>query len=371
MRDDSTQMGRQLEDNATAGLLKLLTELEQRDPEIAASILQTISPSAEIPTAPDFNCEDQVSTKEIDSENDRTHLVGLSTTGLGAPEELEPAEDATENNGIVDGVISIDQGPELVLEVKIKSNPLTEKELRKYANEIDISNSISNYNILTWGDVFGDIRDVRGKSTSAVSEFLLDEFKEFLELTTLEHTLAAAHWTDDGEIKFNKITLRYQRSMNRKTELVDESPPEYHLEFKSEGYNAISFSPREWKEAVRQLPDDVIDGFLTADFDPIEERSGETLASVGDSEGRRKIIESSPKNDNERLVFQSRTPKPNSWYINRPTFHKSDFRKLFDSSSDSLGPAFTDEVVSALFEAGNLTSIPDKVGTGEYVDANR
>jgi len=331
-RSDQSDVGRQLEDNATAALLKTIGEIgrSDRDPQVAVSILNTLFDARIDKSDVGIDYLTQLDARDIPTEGRDVYLVGLS------PSELDlsaiTSEDTDREGGIVDGVIEVGEDLTIVLEVKTQGDVLNRSQLERYANELGLSPS--EYNTATWTGVAESISRLSGQSQNdPVTDFLLEELFEFIQITTLNRTLAAAHWTEDGECLFNTISLRYQESMNRRTAVAndEQEPPRIQIRFNADGYKPVSFSQSEWEHAVQQFPDEICRGFAEGDFNPflnlMRAEGRTTLAEVGDDDGVRKTIEVNP--DKERITFQSRTPKPNSHYIQRPTIHEQDFERFF------------------------------------------
>lgn len=331
-RTRAADIGTQIEDNATAALLKTISEVSssERDSGTLSSILNSlISDSQLISGTTDIRCLDQQDVSGISTENRTVHLVGLSPSKLDI-KNVDP-DDESQEKGIVDGVIEISDEATIVLEVKTKGDRLSREQLERYASRLEVSPD--EYNTATWGEVAETVSQSLDEGNSPVTDFLLKELYEFIELTTLHTTIAAGHWVDDGNYKFNTLTLRYRRSLSRRTEHADEDekPPRIHLEFRSEGYKPISFSPSEWEAAVNQFPEDIKQGFAEGNFQPfldlMADEGRTTLATVGNEDATHKIIEVNP--DEERITVQSKTSDSNSHYIQRPTIHQSDFVKYY------------------------------------------
>jgi hypothetical protein len=362
-RNRAAELGTQMEDNATAALLKTIKEVSssKRDPHVSSSILNSlIGDGQNVPKTSDIHCSDQEGVSGIHTKNRTIYLVGLSPSGLDLS-NVDPSN-ATGEEGIVDGVIEIGDDVTIVLEVKTKGDRLSRRQLEQYANELQISPD--EYNTVTWGEIAETISGLLADEHHPVTDFLLEELYEFIELTTLHKTIAAAHWVDDGEYKFNTLTLRYRRSLSRRTKLAgrDGEPPRIHLEFRSTGYKPISFSPSEWQAAVNQFPKDIRRGFIEGDFQPfldlMADEGRTTLAVVGDEDATHKIIEVNP--DYERITVQSKTSDSNSHYINRPTIHRQDFEKYYKAvePNGEIGttPYLQPEgqMVQAIFSDGDL-----------------
>lgn len=354
-RSSAKDPGAQLEDNTTASFLKLLSEMNKNSPKATREIISELIGSETLPPSISIKCKDQVGEWDINGES---QLVGISAGGVSAPEHIKPA--SKEQPGIVDGIIQINNDLTVFIEVKTKGDELSDEQLERYAKNIGIDNSIEQYNTVTWNEIYNKLQEIKDlKNIDSVSMFLLSEFAEYLRLTTLKKVLAASDWQEGTEQYLKTISIRYERPMNRNTFYVERNPPEYHLEFKAQGYNTVAFSPNEWAEAINQLPESVVEAFLNNDFAGIAEHSGETLATVGKSDGVRKLIESKPKNGTDRLVFQSRTSKHNSWYQRRPIFNENDFDKLY-TTRDTVQPAFSQTALEHLFREGDLEKVHNK-----------
>lgn len=362
-RDSAVELGTQIEDNATAALLKTIKEISssKRDPDVSSSILNSLLGDGQsVPETADIRCSDQQSVSGIPVENRRVYLVGLSPSTLDLS-HIDP-DDTDEGDGVVDGVIEVGEQATIVLEVKTKGGQLSRGQLQKYANGLQISPD--EYNTATWGMVAEAASALLADEHHPVTNFLLEELYEFIETTTLDRTIAAAHWNEDGEYKFNTLTLRHRRSMSRRTELAenDEEPPRVHLEFNSDGYKPISFSPSEWAAVVDQFPEEIQQGFVEGNFQPfldlMDDQGRTTLATVGDEDGTHKIIEVNP--DKQRITAQSKTPKPNSHYIKRPTIHPQDFEKYYKEVKLDKGVGTTPylrpnkQMTQAIFANGDL-----------------
>jgi len=357
-RDSTSAVGRQLEDNATASLLRILQEANKRDSEVSQAILEELVNQQRGGSRTEISVDDQVTLGQLDLENKEVFLTGLTSSDVGIEDEIAPQEDS--DGGRADGIIRLGTDAVVILEIKTQDSTLGTRQRERYAGELGIEDIENRYNTTTWVQLYSRLNAVKSDVDDEVLRFLLDEFTEFLELTTLEQVIAVAPWEEDDEKKFNKITLRYHRSMNRRTALEPEQP-QYHIEFKSTGYNAVAFGPSEWKEAIDQMPDEVINGFLEQDFSPVEDYAGETLANVGKTDGVQKLIESKPNSGNHRIVFQSKTDKSNSHYRRRPTIHEVDFINYFETDSGPALPSQGD-LLKTLFVEGDLEEVHKQIG---------
>ena len=362
-RSNSSDIGRQLEDNATASLLKTIAEISKpdRNPEFAKSILETLS-GREIEAIGEgsIKCDVQQTVGEIPTQNRQIHLIGLSPSNRELT-NISLDKDSP-SGGRVDGVVEVGDSLTLVLEVKTQGDNLNRSQLEGYANSLGITPT--EYNTATWAEVANAASELTGHNPHPVTEFLLDELYEFIRLTTLNYTLTTAHCEEDGEYKYSPITLRYGEPMNRRTEVAeaDPEPPQIQIEFGAGHHNSIAFSRSEWQEVINQVPDQINRAFLEGDYEPIldlmREKGRTVLAEVGDPNGVRKTIEANP--DKDRITFQSRTSKTNSHYIGRPTIHQTDFENLYTPSKTpdfSETPYLTPggEIARALFIEGDLS----------------
>ena len=363
-RSEPSQLGRQLEDNATAALLKTIKEVSKqgRNPNLATTLLQTlVGENIEISETASINCYAQRGVGEIPTTGREVYLVGLSPSDLDIGSI--GSTDIEEGKGIVDGVIEIGNDITLVLEAKTQGDRLRQNQLQRYADTLGLQPE--RYNTATWREVASAASIPTGSEQHPVTAFLLDEFVEFIELTTLNRTIAATYW-DEQNPKLKTLTLRHRKPLNRRTEVAerDDEPPRLILEFKSEGHKPIAFSPSEWSEVVEQFPQRIQEGFVTGDFDPfielMDQQGRTTIASVGEEEGVRKFIEVNP--DKKRITFQSETSAPYSHYINRPTLHETDFIDLYKKNElpdgrhlPYLSPG--QEVAEALFRDGDIEKV--------------
>ncbi|TKX68220.1 hypothetical protein [Halorubrum sp. SP9] len=353
-----------MEDNATASLLKVVSEVSKpnRNPELAKSILETLS-GREIEGFGEgrITCDVQQTVGEIPTQNREIHLIGLSPSN----KELTDINLDTDSpsGGRVDGVVEVDDNLTLVLEVKTQGDNLNRSQLQGYANSLGITPT--EYNTATWAEVANTVSNLTNQNSHPVTGFLLDELYEFIRLTTLNYTLTTAHWEENGEYRYSPITLRYGESMNRRTEVADADPepPQIQIEFGAGHHNSIAFSRSEWQEVINQFPDRISRAFAEGNYEPfldlMREEGRTVLAKVGDPNGVRKTIEANP--DKDRITFQSRTSKTNSHYRGRPTIHQTDFENLYSpSKTPDFGetPYLTPggEIARALFIEGDISA---------------
>lgn len=147
-RSNSSDMGRQLEDNATASLLKTVSEISKpdRDPDSAKTLLEALS-GADIEEFDGnrMSCDVQQSVDEIRTDSREVCLIGLS------PSNKEPTGISLDNDsssgGRVDGVVEIGDDLTLVLEVKTQGDTLNRDQLERYATSLGITPS--EYNTAT------------------------------------------------------------------------------------------------------------------------------------------------------------------------------------------------------------------------------
>lgn len=352
-RDQIEDPGQQLEDNATKSLLHLL---DYGSEAVIRSILEALS--EEVLGRTDIQTRTQQQLRQVEVAGRTPVLVGVSDTGRD-PLNKDVAEEITtqrlsESNRRLDGVVYVGDKYLLVIEAKFQENELVASQMARYKQHLSVADE--HYGTTSWVAIHDALEELRESETDldSVSEFLIDQFVEYLELQGLEVTATASSYSG-GE---NIVALEKYPSLNVRTNLVPEERPQYAIHFDTtdgSGYEDAYFTQEEFTMLLDKLEENhprIRSALQSGKFGAIEdlaERKGlngsETIAEIGDKETGRKRLQVARTDD--YLVLGIRRAKPGKrysangyWMVTETEFEdlltENQWTDLFSVSPDIL-----------------------------------
>lgn len=319
-RDQIENPGQQLEDNATKSLLHLLDYGEEA---VVRAILGALS--GEFLGKTDVQTRTQQRLSEVEVDGRKPVLVGVSDTGRD-PLINDVAEEITtqrlsESNRRLDGVVYIGDKYLLVIEAKFQENDLVASQMARYKQQLSVADD--HYSTTSWVAIHDALDALRESEADLdpVSEFLTDQFAEYLELQGLEVTATASSYSG-GE---NIVALEKYPSLNVRTDLIPEGKPQYAIHFDTtdgSGYEDAYLTQEEFIVLLDNLEENypkIRSALRSGEFGAIEdlaERKGfsgsETIAEIGDKETGRKRLQVARPDD--YLVLGIRRARPGKRY---------------------------------------------------------
>ncbi len=387
--DEQYHPGKQLEDNATKSFLNVLEETATRDENVLEQVLKGIEQSVERAsiTDPELNGW-EINTQEplnAVGNEEKTFLIGLSKSG-DDPLEAESIDDGTspdnESRRRLDAVITHDTaGVTVVIESKFNFNDLDRKQLQSYAAALGVNGP--RYATITWRDVYQWLGE-SSIENDPTSEYLVEEFRTYLEYWVLEFELSSSRWKGGT----NQVKLvRNERPLRESCE-IDAKEPAVVLQFRTlpdePGKNRgprVRFTESEWQaliqdlkergekmgydflSAIRETPESKSaadkDSFWKPVRDAYEDEGSHTvIASIGKDGSVRKMLRIDDNRDEVNstdeikplLTFQTWSEGNSPLQGPRPMFDRDEFHSLFyDSQKEDTG--ITDHQRTALFSS--------------------
>jgi hypothetical protein len=381
--DEQYHPGKQLEDNATKSLLNVLEETATRDEIVLEQVLKGIEHSVGKTSITDPESNGwEINTQEplnAVGNKERTYLIGLSKSG-DDPLGVESIDDGTppdnESRRRLDAVITHDTaGVTVVIESKFNFNDLNLDQLQSYAAALGVNGS--RYATISWRDIYQWLGESSNEITPT-SEYLVEEFRTYLEYWVLEFELSSSRWTGGT----NQVKLvRNERPLRESSE-IDAKEPEVVLQFrtlpsdpdKNRGPR-VQFTESEWQALIQDLKEsgermgyDFLNAFReTSDRDtfwkPVkdayeDEGAHTIIASIGEQGSVRKVLRIDDDSDEDSsndeikplLTFQTWSEGNSALRGSRPMFDGDEFYSLFyNSQKEDSG--LTDHQRRALFSS--------------------
>lgn len=319
-RDQIEDPGKQLEDNATKGLLHLL---DYGNDAVIQAILGALY--EEVSGRTDIQTRTQQRIRQVEVDGRTPVLVGVSDTGrdplVSNGSEETKTQRLSESNRRLDGVVYVGDEYLLVIEAKFQGNDLVASQMARYKQQLSVADD--HYNTISWVEIHDALDALRESKADldSVSKFLTDQFAEYLELQGLEVTATASSYSG-GE---NIVALEKYPSLNVKTDLVSMEKPQYAIHFDTtdgSGYEDAYLTQEEFTTLLDKLEEnhpEIRSALQSGEFSAIEdlaERKGlsgsKSIAEIGDKEIGRKRLQVARPNDN--LVLGIRRAKPGKRY---------------------------------------------------------
>jgi hypothetical protein len=261
----------------------------------------------------------------------------------------------------------------VVIESKFNFNDLDQTQLQSYAAALGVNGP--RYATISWRDVYQWLGECAVED-SPTSEYLVEEFRTYLEYWVLEFELSSSRWTGGT----NQVKLvRNERPLRESCE-IDAKEPEVVLQFRTLPDDPdenkgprVQFTESEWQALIRDLKKrgekmgyDFLRAFRGASdkdtfwkpvIDAYENEGPYTIiASIGEDGSVRKVLridddrdeDSSSEEIKPLLTFQTWSEGNSALRGTRPMFDGDEFHSLFyNSQKEDTG--LTDHQRTALF----------------------
>lgn len=241
-----------LENNTTASFL---TTLRHSEPELTVRVCNAIDPTLiqqPITEIDEIQYEPQP-TDEVEPDPEKSMLIGIDGSGQLSPSTVVSATPSN-SGGRPDGKLVFRTGGtvvSIILEVKTDEE-LDASQLKRYKEKYDVRQN--DITIGTWRDVHRALVEFQESRTpKSKSQFLIEQFREYLELIQFSPYVARAETDAEKAIK------------------LEQDGGSYHIKF-------------EWIESS--------DGDITtkSDSKPLSEQELDALLSPIDKQYRRRAF---------------------------------------------------------------------------------